>query len=126
MRLTAQHCERIVATSDLQNYYPFGRTLVATQVDGLLDSERVKYFQSQIRAKARPIVITTSVDGAWCEFVIDGHHKLEAYTRESVPPSVIQIERLYPTTISLEMGVGFLLRGHAGIKEYRRMKRSGI
>jgi hypothetical protein len=58
--------------------------------------------------------------------VIDGHHKLEAYHREHVPPAVLSIERWHTPPISLAMGVGFLPAGHAGIKEYRRMKQGGV
>lgn len=123
MRLTGQHCERIVATSELQNYYPFGRTLVATQPESSLSAERVEFFRKKISIKERPVVVTASAEGAWCEFVIDGHHKLEAYHQEHVPPSVMMIERLYPAPISLAMGIGFLPSGHPGVMEYERMKR---
>jgi hypothetical protein len=80
------------------------------------------YFRERIRAGERPIVITTSADGAWCEFVIDGHHKLAANDREHVKPAVLGIVRSPAPAIGLEEGLSFLPRGHRGIAAYRRMK----
>jgi hypothetical protein len=68
-------------------------------------------------------VLTASAEGAWCEFVIDGHHKLEAYNRERVNPAVLNIVRWDAPEISLEEGLRYLPRRHPGVTEYRRMKR---
>src|SRR5262249_59700678 len=109
------------ANGQLLDYYPADRSLVCTQTRESLNEERVAYFRKQIRAGQRPIVLTTSAEGAWCEFVIDGHHKLEAYNRQGVKPAILGIERWKAPAISLEEGISFLPKAHRGIREYRRM-----
>jgi uncharacterized protein (TIGR02996 family) len=111
------------ASRELVEYYPAEqRNLVCTQTRESLDEGRVAFYRKQIRARQRPVVLTASAEGAWCEFVIDGHHKLEAYTRQRVKPAILGIVRWQAPAISLEEGVSFLPRGHRGVKEYRRMK----
>lgn len=111
-----------VLNTELQNYYPYGRNLIPTQPRGRLSAALVSIYGSRIRNGLRPIVLTTSAEGAWCEFVIDGHHKLEAYGREKFRPAILCIERWDAPPISLEKGVGYLPEGHPGVVEYRRMK----
>lgn len=104
------------------NYYPAEDcTLVCTQPRASLNEERVAFFCEQIRAQQRPIVLTAWAEGAWCGFVIDGHHKLEAYTRLGEKPASLAIERWEAPAISLDEGIGFLPQGH-GVQEYRRSK----
>jgi uncharacterized protein (TIGR02996 family) len=111
------------ADRELVGYYPADQhNLVCTQTRESLDEERVAFYREQIRAERRPIVLTASAEGAWCEFVIDGHHKLAAYHREQVRPSVFGIVCWQAPGISLGEGLGCLPRGHPGIEEYRRMK----
>jgi uncharacterized protein (TIGR02996 family) len=110
---------------ELMGYYPSeDRNIVCTQSRESLNENRVAFYCEQIRAQQRPIVLTTSAECAWCEFVIDGHHKLEAYNRQQVKPSVLNIIRWQAPAISLKEGLRFMPRGHRGDKEYRRMKRS--
>jgi uncharacterized protein (TIGR02996 family) len=120
---TLEYSGRPRANRALVNYYPADhRNLICTQTRESLHEERVADYRKQIRAHKRPIVLTTSAEGAWCEFVIDGHHKLEAYNREGVKPTILDIVRWSAPAISLEEGIGFLPRRHRGIKEYRRVK----
>lgn len=114
------------STSDreLMQYYPIDdRNLVCTQPRGSLNEERVAYFRKQVGAGRRPVVLTTSAEGTWCEFIIDGHHKLEAYNRERMKPAVLNIVRWHASAISLDEGLRYLPAGHPGVAEYRRMKR---
>jgi hypothetical protein len=111
------------ADRELIGYYPADqRNLVCTQTRESLDEKRVAFYGEQIRAGRHPIVLTVSAEGAWCEFVIDGHHKLVAYDREQVTPAVLDIVRWQAPEISLKEGLGILPPGHPGVKEYRRMK----
>lgn len=66
------------APQNLVNYYPTDRNLICTQPNTSIDAARVGYFRERIRGGSRPTVLTTSAESAWCEFVIDGHHKLSA------------------------------------------------
>jgi hypothetical protein len=111
-----------VASRELFNYYPDLRNLVCTQTRESLHGHRVEYFREQIRAAQRPIILTASAEMAWCEFVIDGHHKLAAYDRERVKPTILCITRWEAPEISLNEGLSYLPRGHPGVSEYRRMK----
>ncbi len=111
------------ANQGLVGYYPAeDRQLVFTQTSESLNEDRVRYYQKRIQAGERPIVLTTSAEGAWCEFVIDGHHKLEAYNRQAVEPTLLGITRWNAPPISLEEGLSYLPGGHHGIAEYRRFK----
>jgi uncharacterized protein (TIGR02996 family) len=115
----------IPSTPDLRllQYYPAAdHILIGTQPRESLDEQRIGFYREQIKAEHRPIVLTVGAEGAWCDFVIDGHHKLEAYVREEVKPSILSIIRWDAPAISLDEGIGYLPRGHAGLASYRRMK----
>jgi len=71
----------------IQWYYPNrGVTLLPTQPNEALDQERVLWFEREIAAGRRPVVITAGINGGVCEFVLDGHHKQVAYGRAGVQP----------------------------------------
>jgi hypothetical protein len=109
---------------DLQSYYPHGRVLICTQLSSPYANHSASY-RAGIRDGARPIVITATAANAWCEFVIDGHDKIEAYVQESVSPSVLSIERWDAPPISLPLGVSCFSPGHPRFTEYHRMKTGG-
>lgn len=119
---TLEHPGRSATDRELVGYYPADRNLVCTQAREALNEGRVAFFREQIRAGRRPLVMTASAERAWCEFVIDGHHKLAAYNQEKVRPSVLGIVLWQAPGISLDQGLGCLPPGHPGVKEYRRMK----
>ncbi len=74
-------------------YYPYAPTLVMTQPSTDLDEDTVVEYECAIRDGQRPLVLTTSVEGGWCEFVLDGHHKLKAYESLDVPVNILNIEK---------------------------------
>jgi hypothetical protein len=76
---------------DIENFYPMGTELVTTRPKRLLNQERIKFYETSLKQGQRPIVITTSVRDGWAEFVIDGHHKLQAYMDLKIAPRVLQI-----------------------------------
>jgi uncharacterized protein (TIGR02996 family) len=111
------------AVGELVGYYPADdHHLVCTQKLESLNAGRVAYYRERIRAGRRPIVLTASAEDAWCQFVIDGHHKLAAYNREQVRPTILGIVRWQAPAITLAEGLGFLPPGHPGMNEYRRMR----
>src|SRR5262249_45944353 len=66
------------------NYYPWsypgdGKALVPSQPEDRLDADRILHFMERIEAGERPLMVTATVEKAWCEFVLDGHHKAMAY-----------------------------------------------
>lgn len=107
----------------LQNYYPYGRNLIPTQTRDSLREERVSHYRIRIMRGKAHVVVTTCAEGAWCEFIIDGHHKLAAYENFNSRPALLCIERWDAPGVGVKEGIGFLPAGHPGIIEYRRMKR---
>lgn len=70
-------------------FYPHDWNLITTRPLASLDAARIDYYQDRIRAGVRPLVLLAGVD--WVEFILDGHHKLAAYQRLEVAPSVLLI-----------------------------------
>jgi len=121
---TLENSPQSIPDMQLHGYYPVhDRNLVCTQRTATLDASRIRHFRQQIRKGHRPIVLTVSAEGAWCEFVIDGHHKLTAYNREGVRPTILGISRWHAPVIDRDEGLAFFPPGHPGAREYRRMKR---
>jgi hypothetical protein len=74
------------------DYYPWeGTTLVPSQPEDRLDQDRILHFMERIEAGERPLMVTATVEGAWCEYVLDGHHKYMAYAELRVPPWRLRI-----------------------------------
>lgn len=116
---TVKNWAQVIVNNEMQNYIPLARNLVCTQPQASLNWPKVRQCRAQTHADQQPIVVTTSVMNARCEFVIAGHHELEGHTGS---PAVMRIERCDAPPISLELGVGLLPDEHPGIAEYRRMK----
>jgi len=78
-------------TTDFDQYpyawdYPDrGQRLITTQPYDRLDTGRILHFWYAIEQGERPFAITASIADAKCEFVLDGHHKLMAYTYAGIP-----------------------------------------
>lgn len=99
-RVDAQQCDLIAFSSawdpgtQYDAFYPIHSVLILTQPTDALDPERVAHFRQSLRDGLRPIAITATVEHGWCEFVLDGHHKLRAYQLEGRSPSFASICRL--------------------------------
>jgi antitoxin component YwqK of YwqJK toxin-antitoxin module len=70
--------------------------LYATRPQEELDTDRVAYFENEIKNGARPFAITMSstcpakdLDSE--EFILDGHHKLAAYQNLGITPALARI-----------------------------------
>jgi hypothetical protein len=84
---------------------------IYTQPTDHFDLLRIEYFRRLLAAGKRPIVILAGVEGGWSDFVIDGHHKLEAYRSRRIFPVVIHIKRLDPQPLD-STNLAELLRNH--------------
>jgi hypothetical protein len=104
------------------DYYPHFRSLVLIQAVSALNLERVEHFAERIRAGKRPVVLTATAPGAWCEFVIDGHHKLRAYRNTKVPPRIVSIVRLDPPELPANTFDTHFGATHQLASEYRNHK----
>lgn len=108
--------------SSVDAYWPEKINFVPTQAEESLSREKVEHFKELILAGTRPIVITASAEQAWCQFVIDGHHKLQAYRELNIPPARIEIKRLSDSAISLKEGTDYIGKTRKEAKDYSRNK----
>lgn len=73
--------------------------LIATQSKESINEERVHYFENEIKNGSRPAIIIfncklTKENLKSGNFVIDGHHKLLAYSNLNIEPPIIEIKYL--------------------------------
>lgn len=101
-------------------YYPYGNTFVRTQPADDLDRETIDGYENQISVGGRPLVVTVSVEDGWCEFVIDGHHKLEAYNNLKIAPNVLNITKP-KSKLPIEEGLR-ILNGRPSMQTYKKIK----
>jgi len=81
------------------NYSPFDRRLLPTQSTDTRDQPCLLDWAVAIESGQRPTVITTMIDGADSEFILDGHHKLDAYKLAGVQLRRLAIVPLTPPPI---------------------------
>ena len=65
-----------------------------------LDRNRVSYYESIIRQGKEPLPILLRVKEGVIKFILDGHHKMQAYINLGKPIKAIQIAKVDHTTIS--------------------------
>ena|SRR5436190_8169648 len=108
--------------TDHDQFYPFGTDLVLTQASDSLNPDRIEHFVRRIQAGQRPIALTLTVPQSWCEFVIDGHHKLQAYKAAMVGPTLISVCRLDAPKLNPDSFAAHLGASHPKSRDYRRVK----
>jgi hypothetical protein len=104
------------------SFYPYGNVLVFTQSTDSLNRDQVAHYLERIRGGHRPIALTAMAADGWCEFVIDGHHKLQAYKLAGVRPTFVSVcrldaPRLNPGSFDTYMGAR-----HPKSPHYRNVK----
>lgn len=107
---------------EVTNFYPGFGALIATQPLSSLSVAHVNRLAEDIQKGARPTVITLCADGAWGEFIIDGHHKVSAYRKANIPVRRLNIVRLSSERLPISDILNFVpttddLRNH--VKEKR-------
>ena len=90
------------------NYYPSARSLIASQPDDVHSPAAVREHLHAIQRGARPTVVTLSAGDAPSEFILDGHHKIKAYRKASVPIRSLSIFRLDSGQVGLGDALAFL------------------
>lgn len=99
---------RFMAWAGLHETPADGGLLLGTRPRELLSPERIADFEQHIRSGARPPVVLLGSTRTPVAFIVDGHHKLEAYRSMSVPPAAIVILAETPRQISIEEGCTLL------------------
>lgn len=82
------------AAADSGHFYPAEPTLVFTQPSDRLDPGTVARYRKAIAGGAHPVALSLTAGDAWCEFVLDGHHKLAAYRELKQAPALATICRV--------------------------------
>lgn len=89
-------------------FYPFNLEFVFTRPTESLSEDQIAFHAQQIANGLRPIAITATVEHGCCDYVIDGHHKLVAYSRAKVDPAILRVCRYGGPSLPLDtMQVSF-------------------
>lgn len=90
------------------NYYPLGWSLIMTKPKNDLHEFTIQEHMEKIKNGKKLKVIVTSVYDNGTLYVIDGHHKLEAYKRLNIYPWIIEIVSVLSKPLDIEMGCSML------------------
>jgi len=91
------------------SYYGGNYSMVATQPRECLKKSTVDWFRKRIRSGDRPLVLGLCVNVVWEDdeeadvgtaFILDGHHRLEAYRLEGKRAPVCTFARIDPPPAS--------------------------
>jgi hypothetical protein len=96
------------AAVDITGFYPGYGAMIATQPVSMLSSSHIDRLAENITQGSRPTVITIAADSGWCEFIIDGHHKISAYRRAGVPILRLNIVRRQCVRLPLQTALEFV------------------
>ena len=96
--------------------------LVFTQPSDTLNQDRVSHYVKTIQSGQRPIAITARVDLGVCDFVLDGHHKLQGYKTTRIAPAVIRICRINAPRLSAASFEKYFRVKHPMSSHYRQVK----
>ncbi len=104
------------------SFYPNDNVLVFTQSTDALNRDRVAYYLDSIRGGQRPIALTATAAEGWCDFVIDGHHKLEAYKEAGVRPTFVSVCRMDAPRLDPGSFQTYIGARHPMSRHYRDVK----
>ena len=107
---------------DFDHFYPIDTQLVLTQSPDSLNSDRVAHFAELIESGKRPIILAVTTNEAWCDYVIDGHHKFAAYKQLNTQPMVFTATRVEPPTLPNDTFSTYFDNAHPLAKHYERVK----
>ena len=73
-----------------------------------LDISLVAKYKSKIKKGERPICVLFKLQNSWTIFVIDGHHKLNAYRELKTNPKALLISKIENSIIETNQGIEIL------------------
>jgi hypothetical protein len=115
---------RFSYAADRDCFYPVIEGLITTRPADTLRRERIDFFRQRIAAGERPVVFAAGVPDRYCAFVLDGHHKLQAYRQLQLPPAVLLIVKEATDPIALADGLLLLGAATRYREDYRRVKQA--
>jgi len=85
----------------------YSNYLFSTQPKEELDAKRIEHFKKVIKNGERPFVLVYSIyyyfnDSYSHKYILDGHHKLEAYMELGITPPIVEIFRDYSSDNNFE------------------------
>jgi hypothetical protein len=92
---------RFSYATDRDFFYPAADVLITTRRSDTLRRDRIDFFRDRIAAGERPVLFAAGVVSACGSFVLDGHHKLQAYRELQLPPPVLLILKGAPDPVAL-------------------------
>lgn len=110
------------SAKDYDSFYPIDTTLVLTQPTSSLDGATIKEYVAKIESGRRPIALAVTTEDAWCNYVVDGHHKLIAYRRLNTKPIVISAYRISPPPLPRDTFNSWFPAKHPLAKHYWKNK----
>jgi Uma2 family endonuclease len=108
------------------HYYPNPSLLLRTIPKATLNESRIAYWIDQIQAGARPSVLAASSKTGYSVFIIDGHHRLEAYLRLSVDPQFISIRAVSSRILDLSLIDDFLQHSPKMLEHFHEVRPKSI
>jgi|GEM_PF-2872254 len=79
-------------STDLIYFLPLKHTYIFTKPKDNLHNKIIEKYKIFIKSGKLPVILTTSIQGSECSFIIDGHHKFEAYIQLKQDPNIVSIE----------------------------------
>ena len=80
--------------NDYEHFYPIEEPLILTQPTSSLERSTIREYEAKIKSGQRPIALAVAAEESWCNYVVDGHHKLVAYRKLNTKPTVLTAYRV--------------------------------
>jgi hypothetical protein len=112
-----------IKPGDVEEVYPGpSQVWVYTLARDLIQENRVEMYVHSISKGKRPIVLMASVENGWFEFVLDGHHKLLAYSQAGICPRILSVCRISPPLVPKDQFVKSFGASHPMADWYNQRK----
>ncbi len=87
------HWINIPKAPNYESFDYYGNTVGITPTQNRIDKNKVAEYEAAILKGARPVMVFIHVENSWMFFILDGHHKFQAYINAKVKPQAIIITK---------------------------------
>jgi hypothetical protein len=95
-----------ISKTDKSPYYDvYGGTAEVTATQKYLNEDVIGEYKERINNGLRPIIILIKIKDSWAIYVIDGHHKFQAYKESKVNPRALIISKLDNKEVDRKEGI---------------------
>lgn len=103
---------RVLPGTDRDNtksfYDTYGGTADLIETQSYLNRQVVDTYKTAIACGVRPIVVLIKLEASWVIYILDGHHKLQAYQELKKDPEALIISKLDPKRLTVEQALGIM------------------